>query len=181
MLTIEVPAVERWDEQKEEFVSLSKPQTLTLEHSLVSLSKWEAKWHKPFLSKTAKTLDETVDYIRCMTINKNVPDIVYSCLTYDNFKEIDEYIGNRMSATWFSDIQNQKDPHQIITNEIIYYWMLSLNIPQECERWHLNRLITLIRVTSIKNQPPKKRNTQSILSEYKALNAQRRKEWGTKG
>lgn len=181
MLTIVVPACEWWDETKEEFVRLSKDQKLTLEHSLISLSKWEKRWHKPFLSKDQKTIEETIDYIKCMTLN-TCSDIVYECLTPENFKEIDEYINDPMTASTFSEEQSDDDSSgQFITNELIYYWMLSLNIPHDYEKWHLNRLITLIRITSIKNQPPKKRSTQEVAMSNRALNEARRREWGIRG
>ena len=181
MLTIIVPAREWWDEEKEEFVQLSKDQRLTLEHSLISLAKWERRWHKPFLSKEPKSMEETIDYIKCMTLN-TCPEIVYECLTPENFKQIDEYINDSMTATIFSEeTSNSSSNSQFITNELIYYWMLSLNIPHEYEKWHLNRLITLIRITSVKNQPPKKRSAQEIAMSNRALNEARKREWGTKG
>lgn len=184
MLNIVVPATERWDEQKEEFISLSKDQKLMLEHSLISLSKWEQRWHKPFLSKEPKSTDETLDYIKCMTVSKNCADSVYDCLTYENFKEIDEYINDSMTATWFGENPfggNTSGEEKVITNEIIYYWMLKLGIPYECEKWHLNQLITLIRVTSEKDKPEQKRSTQEVAMSNRALNEARLKEWGTKG
>lgn len=181
MLTIVVPATEQWDEEKEEFVRLPKDQKLTLEHSLISLAKWEKRWHKPFLSQEPKTIEETIDYIKCMTLN-TCSDTVYECLTPENFKEIDDYINDSMTATKFSDESGENGGgSQFVTNELIYYWMLSLNIPHEYEKWHLNRLITLIRITSIKNQPPKKRSNQEIAMSNRALNEARRREWGTRG
>ena len=116
-----------------------------------------------------------------MTLN-TCPEIVYECLTPENFKQIDEYINDSMTATIFSEeTSNSSSNSQFITNELIYYWMLSLNIPHEYEKWHLNRLITLIRITSVKNQPPKKRSTQEIAMSNRALNEARKREWGTKG
>ncbi len=180
MLRITIPAVEQWDEAKQEFI-YTKEQTLSLEHSLVSLSKWESKWCKPFLSKQEKNFEETLDYVKCMTITQNVDPEVYNYLTNENIKAINEYIESPMTATYFSDEQNSKTSREQVTAELIYYWMIAFNIPFECQKWHLNRLLTLIKVCSIKNQPPKKRSRKEIMSRNAALNAARRKQLNTKG
>ena len=169
-----------WDEVNEKFVD-SKEHVLQLEHSLVSLSKWESKWCKPFLSKENKTFEETIDYIRCMTINQNIPDEVYNCLTGENIREINEYISAPMTATRFSNDVMGKGSREQITSELIYYWMIALNIPFECQKWHINRLLTLIRVCNIKNQPSKKMSRREIMSRNTALNAARRKKLRTNG
>ena len=180
MLEITIPATELWDEINEEFIT-TKEQTLRLEHSLVSLSKWESKWCKPFLSKTNKTDEEMLDYVRCMTLTQNVPDEVYRCLTDDNIRKIYEYIDAPMTATWFHEEKTKGISREQTTSELIYYWMIALNIPFECQKWHLNRLLTLIRVCNIKNQPPKKMSKRDIMSRNAALNAARRNQLHTKG
>lgn len=182
MLQIVVPiSKEGWDEVKEEFVE-PKVQILQLEHSLVSLSKWESKWCKSFFSKKEKTYEETIDYIRCMTITRNVKPEVYDCITAENVKEINDYILAPMTATYFSNEQQHgKINGETITSELIYYWMVASNIPFECQKWHLNRLLTLIRVCSIKSQPPKNMSQKQIMSRNAALNAARRKQLGTRG
>ena len=179
MLKIVIPGIELYDEEKEEFIN-TKPQTLHLEHSLVSLSKWESKWNKPFLTKDNKTYEETIDYIRCMTITQNISEDTYRLLTSENIQQINDYIELPMTATTFS---NQKKPpsKDVVTAEIIYYWMISLNIPFECQKWHLNRLLTLINVCNIKNQPSKKMSKRDILNRNKALNKARREALNTKG
>lgn len=182
MLQITIPAEESWDEEKEEFVITRKEQTLQLEHSLVSLSKWESKWCKSFLSKHEKTDEEILHYIKCMTITQNVDPSTYNYLTEDNIKEITEYINAPMTATIFSEESGSgKGKREIITAEIIYYWMITLNIPFECQKWHLNRLLTLVRVCNIKNTPPKKRNKRDVMSRNAALNAARRSKLNSKG
>lgn len=180
MLQITIPAVELWDERKQEFV-ITKEQTLQLEHSLVSISKWESKWCKPFLSKQEKTFEETLDYIKCMTITQNVDPEVYNYLTNKNIEEINKYIDAPMTAIYFSDEKNSKTSREQVTAELIYYWMIAFNIPFECQKWHLNRLLTLIKVCNIKNQPPKKRSRKEIMSRNAALNAARRKQLNTRG
>ena len=179
MLKIVIPGIELYDEEKEEFIT-TKPQTLHLEHSLVSLAKWESKWNKPFLTKENKTYEETIDYIRCMTITQNISEDTYRLLTSENIQQINDYIELPMTATTFS---NQKKPpsKDVVTAEIIYYWMISLNIPFECQKWHLNRLLTLINVCNIKNQPSKKMSKRDILNRNKALNKARREALNTKG
>ena len=182
MLQLKLPAVEQWDERTLGFV-YSKAQTLQLEHSLVSLSKWESKYNKPFLSKEEKTYEETIDYIRCMTITQNVDPEVYNRLTDSHIKQVNDYIDSSMTATTFNDTKSRKQGGQkeVITAEIIYYWMITLNIPLECQKWHLSRLITLIRVCSIKNAPAKKMSNRDIMSQNTALNAARRKQLNSKG
>ena len=180
MLRITIPAIELWDENKEEFIN-TKEQTLQLEHSLVSLSKWESKWNKPFLSKDTKTEEEELDYIKCMTITQNVDPNIYKFIPLNIREEIKEYINAPMTATWFSEDKNTKSSSEQITSELIYYWMVAQNIPFECEKWHLNRLITLIKICNIKSQPPKKMGKKAIMSRNAALNAARRKQLNTKG
>ena len=180
MLRITIPAVEQWDEAKQEFVN-TKEQTLQLEHSLVSLSKWESRWKKAFLSKKDKTYEETLDYIKCMTITQNVDPEVYKHLTNANIEQINAYISDPMTATYFSDDKNAKASRETVTAELIYYWMISLNIPPEYQKWHLNRLLALIRVCEIKNSPPKKRSKKEIMQQNAALNAARRKRLNTRG
>lgn len=180
MLHITIPATEHWDSAKGEFV-YTKEQHLQLEHSLVSLSKWESKWGKVFLSNAEKTAEETIDYIKCMTITQNVKPEVYNCLTMENIQEVNDYISAPMTATYFSDEKGGKKNREQVTAELIYYWMIALNIPFECQKWHLNRLLTLIRVCNIKNAPPKKRSQNEILSSNAALNAARRKKLNSKG
>lgn len=188
MLQITIPSVELWDENTKRFIR-TKEQTLQLEHSLVSLRKWESKWHKPFLGKSGLTDDrltdeELLDYIRCMTITQNVDPSVYLFLSQDNIKQINEYINNPMTATWFSDDKDNKKGHasrEQVTAEIIYYWMIGFQIPVEFQKWHLNQLLTLIKVCEIKNQPPKKRSKKDILSRNAALNKARREKLKSKG
>lgn len=182
MLQITIPASEYWDEAKEEFVTSGKEQVLQLEHSLVSVSKWEAKWQKPFLTKDDKTLEETLDYIRCMTITQNVKPEVYRRLTRENIAEINAYIDSPMSATTVPhDPSDKPAKKEIITSELIYYWMLAYNIPFECQKWHLSRLLKLIDVCNFKNAPQKKMSQQEIWKRNAALNAARRAKLKTKG
>lgn len=173
MLQITIPSVELWDEFKQEFIVV-KEQTLQLEHSLVSLSKWESKWNKAFLSAKAKTTEETIDYIRCMTITKNVDPIVYNFLTDDNISKINQYIEAPMTATYISNDGSDKTSREVVTAELIYYWMIAYNIPFECQKWHLNRLLTLIKVCNVKNSPQKKMSPNDIMRRNSQLNAERR-------
>ena len=181
MLRIEIPLTpEGWDEEKQEFVE-PKTQALQLEHSLVSLSKWESKWCKPFFSTTDKTVEEVLDYIKCMTLTQNVKQEVYDHITQADVNKIVDYINAPMTATTFHGINNSKRSNENVTSELIYYWMISLNIPFECQKWHINRLLTLIRVCEMKNNPGKKMSKRQIMSQNAALNAARRKKYGTKG
>lgn len=180
MLKITVPAAEFWDEIHEEFI-YKKEQTLQLEYSLVSLSKWESKWNKAFLGKQEKTDEEILDYVRCMTLTQNVDPEVYTRLSAANYLEINAYIEAPMTATYFSEDKQAKGNREVVTSELIYYWMISYNIPVEFQKWHLNRLLTLIRVCNIKNSPPKKRSKRELMRRNAALNAARRSRLGSKG
>ena len=187
MLEIIIDQREGFDEETQEFVKI--PRTvLQLEHSLISVSKWEAKWHKPFLqSSNDLKPEEILDYIKCMTISPGkVDDRVYFFLTQENVKEITEYIQNPMTATWFAEDKRGPRNREIITSELIYYWMVALQIPFECQKWHLNRLLTLVRVCNAKNEEssPNNKNKMSksaLMSRNAALNAQRKAKLHTKG
>lgn len=185
MLKIVIPPSDGWNEEKEEFVNFAG-KTLSLEHSLVSVAKWEARWHKPFLDKQNKTVEEVIDYVRCMTLTQNVDPSVYSFLTEDNFKQINDYINDTMTATWFVENENRrKSSSEKITSELVYYWMIAFNIPMECQKWHFNRLMTLIRICEIKNEEQygksNKMPKSALVNRYASLNAARRKAWNTKG
>ena len=181
MLSIEIPiSPEGWDEKKQEFVT-PKTKVLQLEHSLVSLSKWESKTEKAFFSNEEKTFDEVLDYIKCMTLTQNVNPEVYNHLTEKNVADINEYINAKMTATNFSKTNAKGGSREVITSELIYYWMIKLNIPVEFQKWHINRLLTLIRVFEIKDTPPKKMSQREIMSRNSALNEARKKKLHTRG
>lgn len=179
MLELVIPSAEWWDDKNEEFVS-TKETKLVLEHSLVSLSKWESKWKKPFISKESRTIEETLDYVRCMTISQNADPKVYGLITAEQLKKIEEYINDPMTATWFKN-DKSKPSNEQITSELIYFWMITSGVPIECQKWHLNRLLTLLKICAIKNQPSKKMPRSEIYKNNAALNAARRKRLGSKG
>lgn len=181
MLTIIISSDEYYDDIKEEFIDPEPICILQLEHSLVSISKWESKWHKAFLGKTDKTDEETMDYVKCMTINRNVPDNVYNRLTKDNVDMIKSYIDDSMTATWFPEDTSPSKSSETITSELIYYWMVAMQIPFECQKWHLNRLLTLIQVCDRKNRPPKKLSRNEILRRNAEINRKRREATNSKG
>lgn len=183
MLRLTIPACgEQYDEANNEFLPATKEQTLSLEHSLVSLSKWEAKWRKPYLGEKEKTMDEFIDYVRCMTLTQNVDARVYTALAVmpGVLKQVSDYINASLTATTFPK-GNKPPSREIITSEVIYYWMVTYNIPFECQKWHLSRLLTLINVCNAKNAPQKKMSRNEILARNRALNAARRKRLNTRG
>lgn len=182
MLNIIVSGKELWDEKREEFIPAAKDQVLTLEHSLVSLEKWEAKWNEPFLSNKAMTRVKTIDYIRCMTLTQNVPDETYLRISNKNINEVNNYIQLPMTATTFRETRKPPSRQRFITAELIYYWMIVNNIPFECRKWHLNRLLTLIRLCNEENNPNKKKMPlNDVMRSNAALNAARRKAWNSTG
>ena len=182
MLKIVIPETEFFNETTQEFIN-TKGCSIVLEHSLVSISKWEAKWKKPFLNKSRKkTLEETIDYVRCMTITQNVDPNVYYALTKSQYDLISEYINDEMTASWFNEKHLTKTTNsEAVTSDLIYYWMVSYGIPFECQKWHLNRLLTLIRICNVKNQGEKKMSKKDIFSQQKMLNDMRRLRIGSKG
>lgn len=179
MLKIIVPGEEFFDNAKQEFLTVGD-FTLELEHSLASLSKWEQLFEKPFISREKKTTEETIAYIKAMCLTPDVPSEVYNRITSDNLTQIYEYIDAKMTATWFN-VKDKQGPGEIVTAEVLYYWMISLGIPFECQYWHLNRLITLIRVCDEKNAPKKRLSFREIAERNRMLNAQRRSQNGSRG
>lgn len=180
MLRVFIPGTELYDEEKEVFITTA-PVALRLEHSLVSVAKWESEWKKPFLGpKAQKTVEETLDYIRCMTLDQNVDPMVYKAIPASVIEQVNQYISEEKTATWFNE-PNKSPSREIVTSELIYYWMTAYQIPFECQKWHLSRLMALIRICSIKNAPDKKMSKSAILAKNKQLNAARRKAMHTKG
>lgn len=188
MLEIVIPEqhYEFYDEEKEEFLPPIdiKETKIQIEHSLISLKKWEQTWHKPFLGKAEKTYDELSDYIRCMTLNHGIDPEVYYWIPNDVINKVVEYIKDPMTATTIREsniVSVQKNTREGITAEIIYYWMIALNIPVEFQKWHLNQLLTLIKVVNIKNQKQKPKNPKDAAKERMALNKERRAKYNSKG
>ena len=191
MITITIPAheeMEMWDPAREEFVYFpaTKCTTLTLEHSLISISKWEAKWKKAFLKKDTKSTEEVLDYIRCMTLEKNVDQNVYNYIPEEELDRIIKYIEDPMTASHINTNRpgqkNSPPRKEVVTSELIYYWMIANEIPFECEKWHINRLMTLIQICSVKNSSGGgKYNKRDLLKRNNALNAARRAKSGSKG
>lgn len=179
MLKITVPGREMFDEETQAFVTVGDV-TLELEHSLASLSKWESKLEKPFLVEDEKSPEEILEYVKCM-LTSEVPEAIFSRLSEDNLKAINDYINAKRTATWFDDKTGSSRSREIITAEVIYYLMFAHQIPIECENWHLNRLFTLIRVCNIKNKPPEELSPAEVARRNRELNAQRKQMLGTKG
>lgn len=180
-LTIHVAPHEIWNDVTEEFEQIPEA-TFHIEHSLASIAKYESNYRKPFLVEQNMSGKDLINYIRCMTLEENIPYLVYKGISRDDYIRIRNYLEAPMTATWFKEDQNgKKRPGQVITAEIIYYYMVELGIPFECEHWHFNRLMTLIRVCSEKQATPKKMSKKDILSQYASVNAARRAKLGSKG
>lgn len=180
MLQIKIPGIDGWDERTEQFVTLPDT-TIVLEHSLISISKWESKWHIPFLGKDDKTPEQINDYIKCMTITPNVKDEVYDRITREQVETIMAYINDSMTATTISQRGGRRASREIVTSELIYYWMVALQIPFECQKWHINRLMMLIQICNVKNEPDKKMSKRSAMQQNAALNAARRQKSHSRG
>lgn len=179
MLRLEIPSVEIYNEKTGLFAT-TKSQIISLEHSLVSISKWESNWNVPFLSKGQKTTEQTIDYVKCMTITPNVDEATYNILVNNYMQDIIKYIEMEMTATKIRN-DNKSPNREVITSELIYYWMVAFNIPFECEKWHLNRLLTLINVCNAKSSPPKKMSKKELASRNKELNESRKRAMKTGG
>ena len=180
MLKLVVGGTESFDEATQQFVLVGGFE-LQLEHSLVSLSKWESEFEKPFLAEEDKTPEELIGYIKAMTLTQEVPPEVFAQLNEANFTAINTYINAKRSATWFSEAPGAPRAKEIITSELIYYWLTVFNIPFEVENWHLNRLFTLIRVANVKSAKPEKMSRAQMAERNRALNEQRRAQLKTKG
>lgn len=180
MLVITVGDIELFDDARQEFI-IEPGFRLELEHSLVALSKWESKYEKAFLSQDEKTTEEVLGYVQAMTLTPEVPPEIFSQLSQKNNEEITAYINARMTATTFGEMLNQPRSREIITSELIYYWIASANIPLACENWHLNRLFTLIKVVGVKNSKPKKMSQAELAARNRALNEERKKANNTSG
>ena len=179
MLRLKVVTKEGYDEVVGKFVD-GDYIVLELEHSLVSLSKWESKWEIPFLGSDKKTTDQIMDYIRMMFSGTEFPEELVQYLSKKNYDDINAYINAKMTATTFREMK-QPANHEIVTSELIYYWMIALGIPFDCETWHLNRLLTLIKVCNIKNQKPTKMSRAEQMAQQRQLNEERRRATGSAG
>lgn len=180
MLELTIPEIELYDDANNRFIN-TQSYKLQLEHSLVSLSKWESRWKIPFLTKGDKTREQTIDYIRCMTISQNIPVDAYKNIDQPFINKVLEYINDPMTATTFSEEKGKATNNQVITAELIYYWMIAFNVPVEFQKWHLNRLLTLINVCNVKNQPAKKVSAKDRAAQNRALNESRKAKLNTKG
>ena len=181
MLSVVIPGGEFYSEEEGVFFTTSTT-TLRLEHSLLSISKWEAKWKKPFLDRhEKKTYEESIDYIRCMTLTQNVDPNLYYGITQEIMDQVNAYISDPHTATKITDRSNRGPNRRIVTSELIYYWMAVNNIPMECQKWHLNRLFTLLQIFNVIQNGEKKMSKADIISQNRALNEARRKAMKTKG
>jgi hypothetical protein len=180
MLTITVGGDESFDEGTQTFI-ITGGRKIHLEHSLLSLSKWESKHEKPFLGKDEKSSEEVISYIECMVLDDNLPEDILHRLSEDNFEQINAYLDAKMTATWFSEQPGEPKSREVITSELVYYWMTVFQIPWEAENWHLNRLFTLIRVCNIKAAKPQKMSKAELARRNRELNAQRKQQLGTTG
>lgn len=178
-ISIYVQGTELWDSNSQMFCS-SKPQTLILEHSLISISKWESKYHKMFLETKDKTGVELLDYIKCMTINGNVPDMTYYALSEKNLRDILDYMDDSMTASSVFD-PPRKSRSEPVSSELIYYWMIQYGIPFECEKWHINRLLMLIKICTRKNASMTKADKAAMDQRRAAINAQRKAKMKSRG
>jgi hypothetical protein len=180
MLELVIGSAEFYDEEKELFVQRGGA-VVQLEHSLVSLSKWESIWEVPFLSKESKTSEQIISYIECMNLTPDLPEGFFSRLSEDNYSEINAYIEKKSSATWFNDSPAGRRNSETITSELIYYWLVTFQIPFEVETWNLNRLFTLVKVCNAKNQKPKKQSRNEVVARNRELNEQRKRALQTNG
>jgi hypothetical protein len=180
MLRLVVPEEELFDERTSEFINVDSVE-LELEHSLLSLSKWESFFEKSFLGTDDKTDEEVMYYVWCMVLDDRIDQSVLKRLSPQNLREINEYISSKQSATTFGEMPSRPGRGEVITAELIYYWMVAFTIPFECEAWHLNRLFSLIKICNIKNSKPQKQSKQDVAKRYQEINAQRKAKLGTTG
>ena len=181
MLELKILGEEYYDDEKQEFYS-ENDQILRLEHSLVSVSLWEQRYNRPFLEADDKTQEETLGYVECMILD-DIPENLESLLTAFHIEQINKYVESPASATTFVDVKSKtRGPKQVITSELVYYWMIAYQIPFECQYWHLNRLFALIRICNIQNNPDKNKMSKAeIAARNRALNEERKAKLKTRG
>ena len=180
MLPIHIQGGRALNSETNEIINVP-PMKLKLEHSLISISKWESKWKKPFLDDTPKTRAELEDYILCMSLSDNIDPNIVKFISKEDMTKIDQYIGDSKTATWFREKEQESGSSKKITSELIYYWMIAYNIPFKCEQWHLSRLLTLVRVCEAESKGPRKMSMEETIARNKALNTKRRAEMKSKG
>lgn len=181
-IEVTIPDQEMWDSEKNEFVYV-KGCTIRMKHSLLSISKWEMTWKKPFLKPGyVMTEEETLDYYRCMTITQNVDPGIYRYIPTSEQEKINKYIETPMSAYIPQNKKSGGVKHTFVS-EHIYYWMTAANIPQSYEKWHLSRLLNLLEIAANENDPKKskKMSRGEIYKQNQELNSARRKALGTHG
>lgn len=180
MLTIIVTDVENFDENTQSFME-TKGFIIELEHSLASISKWESEFEKPFLASDPKTQDESLGYIRCMCLGSDVTTDMLSRLSPKQMSQINAYINAKMTATWFTERPQAGKAREIVTSEVIYYWMSALTLPFGCDQWHFNKLLTLIKVANSKNAPQKNTPRRDMAAQRRSINASRQQRYNTTG
>lgn len=180
MLKIIIEDEELYDEESNTFQTTERFE-FEVEHSLLSLSKWEANYKKPFLSSGKLSTEEIFQYVMYMILTPNVTEKIVNDSSTKIFSEVNDYINSSQSATTFGEMPQKRGPGEVITSELIYYWMVAFNIPFECEKWHLNRLFSLIRICNIKNSKPEKVSRHEAAMRNRALNEKRKAELNTTG
>jgi hypothetical protein len=105
-------------------------------------------------------------------------------------EQIKQYIDDSMTASQKKGKESKNTSEETMTSELIYYWMMKIGIPFECQKWHLNRLLALIRVCNEKesknnknnkNGKSKKISQRALAQKYSEINAIRRKQLNSKG
>jgi hypothetical protein len=180
MLRFVIEKTENFNEETQEFLDPLPEVVVELEHSLLSLSKWESKYQKPFLSAGEKTATETFDYLKMMVLPPTDPEVLRRC-NQRQINEVQTYIESSQSATIFGEMPERRGKGEVITSELIYYWMVAFNVPFDCETWHLNRLFSLIRICNLKNSKPKKMSRNELARRNAELNEKRKQQLGTRG
>ena len=183
-IVVTVPKSEVYDEENDIFYEIKNEVTLVMEHNLIAISRWESKFHKPYLTKDTKTNEEILYYLECMTITKGVESYVYRCIPKSELLRITEYINDPMTGTTVreSPYAKKQGKEEIQSAELLYYYMFKLGIPKECENWHLNRLMTLMKVYGAKDEKPDGKASRSeLIARNRAINARNRSKYHSKG
>lgn len=162
---------------------------LHLEHSLLSISKWEAEWEIPFLN-TDKTSEQSLSYIKCCVLDDDFDELLLNTLSDKNILDFNAYLSKGMTAKKIIDLRSSLSQkrksrrpasQKALTSEDIYYSMIQFHVWKECEEWPLQRLLSLLQLCSLKSNSTGEMSKSDQAKFYREENARRKAKYHTNG